>query len=138
MRWTRSRNWHCSTIPAISRSPFSLQAADASPTVPAGFRSSANQAMLASLEGKLKTGDIVRSRSIRAYLGESQIADALAAIQAAHAEVDIGSYPFYRDDRYGTVLVLRGTSLEALDTVAGAVMDAVTAAGETPEDLGEG
>lgn len=94
------------------------------------------QGMLSSLAGKLKSGPIVRSRSIRAYLGESQIAQALGEIQSAHGGVDIGSYPFFREERYGTTLVIRGTDEQQIERAAQAVMDAVTAAGETPEDLG--
>ena len=95
------------------------------------------QGMLSTLEGKLKSGPIVRSRSIKAYMGESQIAGALGEIQSQYGELDIGSYPFYRDDRYGTVLVIRGIDLEEIEAAAQAVMQAVRASGEEPEDLGE-
>jgi len=55
------------------------------------------QAMVDSLDKeRLEGGDPVRSRSIGAYLGESQVANALADIQNQHADVDIGSYPFYK------------------------------------------
>ena len=94
------------------------------------------QAMLSTLEGKLKSGFIVRSQTIRAYTGESSIADALARIQSDFPSVDIGSYPFLREERYGTHLVIRGADTSVLATVADAVMDAVRAIGEEPEDLG--
>jgi molybdenum cofactor synthesis domain-containing protein len=94
------------------------------------------QAMLSSLEGKLQRGPIVMSRSIKAYMGESQIAGELGKIQDDHPDLDIGSYPFYRDDRYGTVLVVRGTQNDRIDSAANAIMAAVRDAGETPEDLG--
>jgi molybdopterin-biosynthesis enzyme MoeA-like protein len=70
-------------------------------------------------------------------MGESQIAQALGDIQQANPSVDIGSYPFFRESRYGTNLVIRGADLAAIDAAAIAIMAAVTAAGETPEDLGE-
>ncbi|MBL6709184.1 MAG: competence/damage-inducible protein A [Pseudomonadales bacterium] len=94
------------------------------------------QAMLSTLEGKLKSGFIVRSQTIRAYTGESSIADALARIQSDFPSVDIGSYPFLREERYGTHLVIRGADTSVLATVADSVMDAVRAIGEEPEDLG--
>ncbi|GIS19240.1 MAG: molybdenum cofactor biosynthesis protein [Pseudomonadota bacterium] len=94
------------------------------------------QAMLSSLEGKLRSGPVVHSHSIRAYTGESQIADALSALQDEYSDVDIGSYPFFRDERYGTMLVIRGTSTDLLATVAARIMAAVEAIGETPEDMG--
>ncbi len=94
------------------------------------------QGMLSTLQGTLRGGDIVRSRSIRAYLGESQIATQLGQIQAQYPDVDIGSYPFFRDNRYGTALVIRGTKTNVLEDVAQAVMQAVRDSGEEPEDMG--
>ena len=94
------------------------------------------QAMLSTLEGKLQSGFVVRSHTIRAYTGESSIADALAQIQDDYPSVDIGSYPFLREERYGTHLVIRGADTDVLTTVADAVMDAVRAIGEEPENLG--
>ena len=94
------------------------------------------QAMLSSLDGQLRSGPVVHSHSVRAYTGESQIADALSALQDEFAEVDIGSYPFFRDERYGTILVIRGTDTAQLADVAGRIMTAVEALGETPEDMG--
>ena len=94
------------------------------------------QAMLSSLDGQLRSGPVVRSHSVRAYTGESQIADALSALQDEFVDVDIGSYPFFRDERYGTMLVIRGIDTKLLATVAGRIMAAVEASGETPEDMG--
>ena len=95
------------------------------------------QGMLSTLAGKLKSGPIVRSRSIRAYMGESQISHPLGEIQAQYPQIDIGSYPFFRDDRYGTTLVLRGTDAETIEQAAQRILEVVRAAGEEPEDLGE-
>jgi len=93
------------------------------------------QAMIGSLEGKLQGGPIVHSRSVTAHVGESQIADALRAIQARHPQIDLGSYPFFRADRYGTTLVMRGTDQAGLDVMLGEVSGAITACGATPEDI---
>ena len=95
------------------------------------------QGMLSSLEGKLRSGPIIHSRSIRAFLGESQIAGQLGKIQDEHEELDIGSYPFFRDERYGTTLVIRGSEQNEIDQAAQKIMQAVIESGETPEDLGE-
>ena len=93
------------------------------------------QAMLGSLEGKLERGPVVRSRSVTAYLGESQIAGPLRGIQERYPTVDLGSYPFFRSDRYGTVLVIRGTDEALLDAMLEDVKGAIIAAGETPQDI---
>ena len=94
------------------------------------------QAMLSSLDGQLRSGPVVHSHSVRAYTGESQIADVLSALQDEFAEVDIGSYPFFRDERYGTILVIRGIDTQMLANVAARIMAAVATLGETPEDMG--
>ena len=96
------------------------------------------QGMLSTLQGKLRSGPVVQSRSIRAYLGESAISHALGEIQDQFSQLDIGSYPFFREERYGTTLVIRGTDANVIEAAAQAVMQAVSDAGETPEDLGDG
>ena len=96
------------------------------------------QAMLASLEGKLNSGPLVRTRSVTAFLGESQIATALREIQERYPGIDLGSYPFFRQERYGTSLVMRGTNETNLDEMLEAVKAAIVAAGETPQDVQHG
>ncbi len=96
------------------------------------------RAMLATLEGKLDAGLPVRSRTVTAYLGESTIAAALTHIQDQFPDVDLGSYPFFRDDRYGTSLVMRGVDELELDRVLDAVRQAIVDAGETPQDVRRG
>jgi molybdenum cofactor synthesis domain-containing protein len=93
------------------------------------------QAMLASLEGRLEGGPIVRSRSVTAFVGESQIAGALRVIQARYPSIDLGSYPFFRENRYGTTLVMRGTDERLLDAMLHDVEAAIVDAGETPRDV---
>ena len=91
------------------------------------------QAMLSTIA--FEGGAVVRSRSVTAYLGESQVATGLATVQERHPAVDIGSYPFMRDGRYGTTLVLRGTDVDELDDVLAQVKGLIVDAGETPEDV---
>ena len=93
------------------------------------------QQMLASLEGRLERGVVIRSRSITAYVSEGQIAQGLGAIQQRHPQLDVGSYPFHRDGRYGTTLVLRGSDEAALDTAAAEVQALVRTLGVEPEDI---
>lgn len=91
------------------------------------------QAMLSSLEGTLRGGAVVRSRSIIAYLGESTIATALGEIQASFPSIDIGSYPFMRGGRYGTNLIMRGTDDALLEAAYQTIWIAVRSAGVEPE-----
>jgi molybdenum cofactor synthesis domain-containing protein len=96
------------------------------------------RAMLAGLDGKLRSGPVVRHRSVTAFVGESQIANALREIQARFPDVDLGSYPFFKQDRYGTSLVMRGTDETTLDAMLDAVKAAIVEAGETPQDVQRG
>ena len=96
------------------------------------------RAMLSTLEGKLEGGAPVRSRSVTAFLGESQIAGPLGEIQARYPDVDLGSYPFSRDGRYGTSLVMRGTDSSALDAMLEDVKSIIIDAGEHPHDIESG
>lgn len=76
------------------------------------------QAMASTLtRERLRGTSPVRSKSVGAYLGESTVANALKAIQARYPDVDVGSYPFYRQDGYGTNLVMRSADLETLEQV---------------------
>jgi len=93
------------------------------------------QGMLSSLEGKLRGGAPVRSRSVTVYLGESQIAAPLGRIQDRYPHIDLGSYPFSRDARYGTTLVMRGTQASDLDAMLDEVVAMIVAAGAEPQDI---
>jgi molybdenum cofactor synthesis domain-containing protein len=72
------------------------------------------QAMLESLKHRLTGGLPVRSRAVLLHLPESVIASALREMQARHPAADIGSYPFYRQGKGGTSIVIRSTD-EALN-----------------------
>jgi molybdenum cofactor synthesis domain-containing protein len=75
------------------------------------------QSMLGLLAPKLEGSRPVRSRSVGAYLGESMVAERLTAIQDSNPDVDIGSYPFSENGRYGTTLVVRGPDEDRLEAV---------------------
>jgi molybdenum cofactor synthesis domain-containing protein len=96
------------------------------------------QQMVDSLAGKLRRGATVRSRSVTAYLSEGQVARRLRQIQEQHPQLDLGSYPFHRDDRYGTTLVMRGTDEAALDAMLDAVSRMIVELGGEPLDLTRG
>ena len=63
--------------------------------------------------------------------GEGVIGGPLAAIQQAHPDTIIGSYPKYLDGAFWTELVVRARSQQALDAAARevqAMVDALKAA----------
>jgi molybdenum cofactor synthesis domain-containing protein len=71
------------------------------------------QVMVPYLEKLIKSGKKILSISIDTGLRESVIADDLAKIQSAFPEVDIGSYPYFKD-KPGTILVLRSIDEDKL------------------------
>ena len=63
--------------------------------------------MLEALTGKLQGGQPVVSVTVGARAPESDVADLLRETEAAHPGVAIGSYPFFKDGRYGANFVIR-------------------------------
>jgi len=90
--------------------------------------------MLPSLKSVLRGGDLVVSRSVSAFLAESEIADGLTAVQNDYPDLSLGSYPFMKEGRYGTNLVVRGTDEQAIDAALRDVVVAIRKAGGEPVD----
>ena len=63
--------------------------------------------MLEALTGTLEGGRPVVSVTVGARAPESDVADLLRETEAAHPGVAIGSYPFFKDGRYGANFVIR-------------------------------
>lgn len=96
------------------------------------------RAMFESLKHELTGGLPVRSKAIAAFLSEGQMAAGLGAIQDRYPDVDIGSYPFYRDGRFGTSIVSRSQNVDALEAVADAVRALMQEKGGMPiEDMND-
>ena len=91
------------------------------------------QAMVGTLDkDRIKGALPMRSRSIGANLGESQVAAKLREIQDEHPDVDLGSYPYYRKDVYGTNLVMRGTDESELEIMLEKVRQMIVGFGAEP------
>ena len=73
------------------------------------------QGMLEGARVFLETGTKMSSKSIDVFMPESFVATELSQIQDNYLNVEIGSYPFNKDGKFGTSLVMRSTDLEALD-----------------------
>ena len=63
--------------------------------------------MLEALTGKLEGGRPMVSVTVGARAPESEVADLLRETEAEHPGVAIGSYPFFKDGRYGSNFVIR-------------------------------
>lgn len=84
-------------------------------------------AMFAAAEPLLKRGPAIHSRNVDVFLREGDIATELDRIARAHPEVEIGSYPFVRDGRFGANLVVRGTDERAVESVLEEIKSAMAA-----------
>ncbi len=91
------------------------------------------QAMFEALAPTLAGGTPVSARAVHTVgVPEGAIAEGLAAIQARHPELDIGSYPYYRAQGNGVAIVAKGTDAAAADVAIGEVTTLMRALGGTP------
>jgi molybdenum cofactor synthesis domain-containing protein len=91
------------------------------------------RAMMEDVAPRLRRGQPVHTRTVTAHIAEGRIAAALARTQAEHKSVAIGSYPFYREDGFGTQLVVRGRDLQAVEAAGEAIEAALRAEGVNPQ-----
>ena len=73
------------------------------------------QSMFESILPTLTHGETIYTKSVEVMLGEGKVSAELAKVQQKFPQVEIGSYPFKREDKHGTSLVTRGTNREAVD-----------------------
>ena len=85
--------------------------------------------MLEGLRGELAGAAPMLSDAVTVFSPESEMAEALSAIQNAHPEVTIGSYPFFREGKIGAELVVRSTATENINPVLAAIREAADAIG---------
>ena len=89
-------------------------------------------AMMEALTGTLEGGVPVTSVTVGARSPESDVADLLKATQDAHPGVTIGSYPFFKDGRYGSNFVVRSRDSDLAERCAGALSEGLRKAGFEP------
>ena len=101
------------------------------------------RAMLDDVAPRLARGQRRLVRSLTAQIGEGRIALGLEAIQRTYSGVDIGSYPFFNDEKgvvlgggsgASTTLVISGRDLAAVEAASAAVADMVRSLGVEPQD----
>jgi molybdenum cofactor synthesis domain-containing protein len=87
------------------------------------------RAMFANAIPMLVQAPPILSASVDAYLREGDFAEVLEQIQDRHPTVEIGSYPFNRDGRFGATLVARGTDRALLARVVDEIVGAMSKLG---------
>jgi len=76
------------------------------------------QAMFGGLKHRLTGGPAILSRTVSGFIAEGTIAAGLGALQDRYGQLEIGSYPFFRQGRFGASFVLRGTDAAAIAAAA--------------------
>ena len=85
--------------------------------------------MLDALTGQLEGGAPLLTETLGCWVAESEVAELLRAVEAAHDTCQIGSYPFFREGRVGANFVVRSVSADDLRTCCDNLTDGLTGAG---------
>jgi molybdenum cofactor synthesis domain-containing protein len=92
--------------------------------------------MLEALTGKLEGGLPIVSVTVGARAPESDVADLLRETEAANPGVAIGSYPFFKDGRYGANFVIRSEDGELAKRTGDELSSKLREAGYEPVEGG--
>lgn len=87
--------------------------------------------MLDALTGTLEGGAPLLSETIGGFVPESEVADILRAVEQAHENCQIGSYPFFRDGKVGANFVIRSTDAAAIQACVVELTEGLRGAGVT-------
>jgi molybdenum cofactor synthesis domain-containing protein len=92
--------------------------------------------MLEALTGTLEGGRPMVSVTVGARAAESEVAELLRETEAAHPGVAIGSYPFFKDGRYGANFVVRSDDGELARSTGEDLAERLREAGYEPIEGG--
>ncbi len=83
------------------------------------------KSMIGGLNNVLVGGDPILSKTINLRTYESEIAESLTEVQNNNNEVEIGSYPFFRQGKLGVSIVLRSIDKNKIETCNSQILDFV-------------
>jgi molybdenum cofactor synthesis domain-containing protein len=93
------------------------------------------RAMFGTLVAELDSGGSIFSANVDVFMREGDIAKPLEEIALEYADLDIGSYPFSREGRFGANLVVRGLDKGRVAEAIGRIVSTMTELGG-PANLG--
>lgn len=93
------------------------------------------QAMFDLFKHRLAGGAEMLSKSIASYTPEGKIAARLMALQNEYPALEIGSYPFSRDGRHGSTIVIRGTDADDIADAAEKLRAIMRDLGNEPQEV---
>lgn len=85
--------------------------------------------MLDAMTGTLEGGALLVSETIGCWVAESEVADMLREVEAAHDGAQIGSYPFFRGGKIGANFVIRSVDPDELKSCVDSLCDALGTSG---------
>ncbi len=89
--------------------------------------------MFEALVPRLPAGARIEMRAVHARdVFEGALAAELGAIATAYPSLDIGSYPFHRDDMRGVAIVAKGVDVPALDAAIAQASRMIEGLGKVP------
>jgi len=81
------------------------------------------KSMIGGLNNVLVGGDPILSKTINLRTYESEIAKSLTNVQNNNKEVEIGSYPFFRQGKLGVSIVLRSVDQAKIDNCNSQILE---------------
>jgi molybdenum cofactor synthesis domain-containing protein len=90
------------------------------------------QAMFAGMRHRLVGGQPMVSRTVTSHVPEGRAGGPLTELQVRHPETEIGSYPFYRNDRPGAQVVIRAIDPVKADAAVVDVIEMLISLGGEP------
>ncbi len=87
------------------------------------------QGMFESVAPELVGGDPMLTKTISLHMKESEIATGLSKLQDEFPNISIGSYPFYKNKRFGVSIVSRGTDEDQLGMLDQKLRDLISELG---------
>jgi len=85
------------------------------------------KSMIGGLNNVLVGGDPILSKTINLRTYESEIAQTLTVVQNNNKEVEIGSYPFFRQGKLGVSIVLRSVDQDEINKCNSQILEFVKA-----------
>ena len=76
------------------------------------------KSMLGGLNSKINGGKKILSKTMNLKTVESEIAEPLERVQNKFKDIEIGSYPFFKQGKVGVSIVMRSTKLEQIKNSA--------------------
>ena len=85
------------------------------------------KSMLGGLKNKIVGGEPILNHTISLKTVESEIANSLTKVQDQNKDVEIGSYPFFRQGKLGVSIVLRSVDQNKIDICNSQILEFVKA-----------